>query len=172
MKLPEDVTLATATLDTPIGILRLAAIDAGLCGVLFPNQEVAVPDATGSARSRRHLDGSRRALERYFAGKLKQFSDVTLAPFGTAFQASVWMALRTIPFGETRTYGAIAASIGKPKAVRAVGLANGCNPLPIIVPCHRVVGADGTLTGFGGGLPTKSWLLAHEGIVLAPRRRR
>lgn len=172
MKLPEDKTLATGTLDSPIGVLRLAAIDAGLCGVLFPNQELVVPDAAGTVRSRRHLDGSRRLLERYFAGRLKRFTGVTLAPVGTPFQTAVWMALRAIPFGQIRTYGAIAASIGNPKAVRAVGLANGCNPLPIIVPCHRVVGADGTLTGFGGGLPTKSWLLEHEGIVLAPRGRR
>lgn len=172
MKLQTDPTLATATLDTPIGVLRLAATETGLCAVLFPNQELTLPSATGTPAARAHVDRSRHALERYFAGRLRQFSGLTLAPHGTPFQTSVWMALRAIPFGETRSYGDIARGIGRPKAVRAVGLANGRNPLPIIVPCHRVVGADGTLTGFGGGLSTKSWLLAHEGITLAPRASR
>lgn len=97
----------------------------------------------------------------YFAGELMEF-DLPLAPCGTDFQQQVWLALRKIPFGETVSYQAIADAIGKPKAVRAVGAANGKNPLPIVVPCHRVIGSNGTLTGFAGGLGRKQWLLQHE----------
>jgi methylated-DNA-[protein]-cysteine S-methyltransferase len=109
-------------------------------------------------------------LTEYFDGQRQQF-DLLLAPFGTPFQLKVWRALQRIPFGETRTYGAIARDIGHPKAVRAVGAANGRNPLPIVIPCHRVIGHDGTLTGFGGGLETKRRLLAleqrHSGLFVA-----
>jgi methylated-DNA-[protein]-cysteine S-methyltransferase len=104
------------------------------------------------------------ALKEYFAGKRTEFEDLTLAPAGTTFQLSVWQALLQIPFGATRSYADIARAIGNPKGVRAVGLANGRNPIPVIVPCHRVIGSNGSLTGFGGGLPTKKWLLAHEGV--------
>jgi methylated-DNA-[protein]-cysteine S-methyltransferase len=107
-------------------------------------------------------------LAGYFAGERTRF-DLPLSPQGTAFQRKVWLALREIPFGATTTYGAIAADLGQPTASRAVGLANGRNPLAVIVPCHRVVGADGSLTGFGGGLPRKRWLLEHERSVLARR---
>ncbi|MFN4353750.1 methylated-DNA--[protein]-cysteine S-methyltransferase [Parvibaculum sp.] len=169
MKLPDDEALATAVLDTPIGRLRLAATDAGLATVLFPNQkDVSFPKREGSARARTHLDKAVKALEKYFEGKKKGFYDLTLAPSGTAFQLSVWRALSAIPFGETRSYAEIAREIGNPKGMRAVGLANGKNPIPIIVPCHRVIGADGSLTGFGGGLPTKKWLLEFEGLA-SPR---
>lgn len=165
MKLPDDPTLATVTLDTPIGRLRLAATETGLAAVLFPNQKDKVfPKREGSAKARAHLDKAANALSRYFEGKLTDFAGLTLAAEGTAFQKSVWAALARIPFGETRSYADIARAIGNPKGVRAVGLANGKNPLPIIVPCHRVIGADGSLTGFGGGLPTKKWLLEFEGI--------
>ena len=102
-----------------------------------------------------------RQLNAYFARELEDF-DLPLAPPGTAFQLEVWAALRAIPYGETVTYGELARRIGRPRASRAVGAANGANPLPIVVPCHRVVGADGSLTGFGGGLPIKSALLALE----------
>lgn len=101
-------------------------------------------------------------LEEYFAGT-RQIFELALAPGGTEFQQAVWNALRDIPFGETRSYGQIAEQIGRPRAVRAVGAANGANPLPIVVPCHRVIGANGKLTGFGGGLPAKEQLLALEG---------
>jgi methylated-DNA-[protein]-cysteine S-methyltransferase len=104
-------------------------------------------------------------LEAYFAGKLRQF-DLLLAPAGTAFQREVWGTLQTIPYGETLSYGELARRIGKPNAFRAVGAANGRNPLPIIIPCHRVIGANGSLTGFGGGLPVKRALLAIEGAPL------
>lgn len=105
-------------------------------------------------------------LEEYFAGRRQSF-DLPLAPEGTAFQRIVWQALTRIPYGETTSYGEVARRIGKPQASRAVGLANGANPLPIIVPCHRVIGADGSLTGFGGGLDIKRKLLALEREVAA-----
>ena len=100
-------------------------------------------------------------LASYFAGD-RQWFDLDLAPRGTAFQLEVWQALRAIPYGETRSYGELAAQIGRPGASRAIGAANGNNPLSIVVPCHRVIGADGSLTGYGGGLPRKQWLLAME----------
>ncbi len=106
---------------------------------------------------------ARRALEAYFAGDLHALDGLSAQTGGTAFQRGVWAALRRIPAGQTRTYGGLAAGLGKPKAARAVGLANGANPIAVIVPCHRVVGSDGSLTGFGGGIERKRWLLAHEG---------
>jgi methylated-DNA-[protein]-cysteine S-methyltransferase len=104
----------------------------------------------------------RHALEAYFGGRLNALASIACATAGTAFQAAVWRALTTIPAGQTLSYAALAQRIGRPKAVRAVGLANGANPLGIVVPCHRVIGSDGSLTGYGGGLPRKRWLLQHE----------
>jgi methylated-DNA-[protein]-cysteine S-methyltransferase len=109
--------------------------------------------------------GTRDALQRYFGGALGALETIPVATGGTVFQRRVWSALRTIPAGRTLSYGALAAGIGAPKAMRAVGLANGANPVAIIVPCHRVVGANGALTGFGGGLHRKRWLLEHEGAL-------
>ena len=109
----------------------------------------------------------RQALEAYFAGELSGLAQIPWATGGTDFQRTVWQALTTIPAGETLSYGALAARIGRPKAVRAVGLANGANPVAIVVPCHRVIGSDGSLTGYGGGLPRKQWLLSHEGATFA-----
>jgi methylated-DNA-[protein]-cysteine S-methyltransferase len=109
--------------------------------------------------------GSR--LRAYFAGEYEAIEGVPVETGGTQFQRRVWLALRTIPVGTTLTYGALAARLGKPGAARAVGLAASLNPVPIVVPCHRVIGADGTLTGYGGGLTRKRWLLAHEGCPLA-----
>lgn len=103
-----------------------------------------------------------KALQAYFAGEIRAIDTLPTLTLGTDFQAKCWAALRKIPAGETRSYGQQAKMIGNPKAVRAVGLANGANPIGIVVPCHRVVGADGTLTGYGGGLPRKKWLLEHE----------
>jgi methylated-DNA-[protein]-cysteine S-methyltransferase len=100
-------------------------------------------------------------LRAYFAGELKQF-DLALETGGTPFQQRVWQALQSIPYGKTTTYGELASELGNPRAMRAVGLANGRNPISIIIPCHRVIGADGSLTGYGGGLSRKRWLLAHE----------
>jgi len=104
----------------------------------------------------------RGAVMAYFGGDAKALEGLAVRTNGTAFQREVWAALRTIPAGETRTYGQLAAAIGRPKAVRAAGLANGQNPIALIVPCHRVIGANGTLTGYAGGLERKRWLLAHE----------
>jgi methylated-DNA-[protein]-cysteine S-methyltransferase len=103
-----------------------------------------------------------KALDAYFAGQLDALDDVPVATAGTEFQRKVWRALRKIPAGETLSYGELAAKIGRPSASRAVGAANGSNPIAIVVPCHRVIGANGTLTGYGGGLPRKQWLLEHE----------
>ena len=101
----------------------------------------------------------------YFDGDLRGLDGLTVKTGGTAFQRAVWAALRAIPAGETRSYGQLAAAVGAPKAVRAAGLANGQNPVAVIVPCHRVIGANGTLTGYAGGLERKQWLLAHEGVA-------
>lgn len=108
----------------------------------------------------------RKAVRGYFSGDLSAFDGVEVRTGGTDFQRSVWKALRDIPAGETRSYGQLAAAIGAPKAVRAVGLANGANPVGVIVPCHRVIGSSGKLTGYAGGLERKRWLLAHEGGAL------
>lgn len=108
---------------------------------------------------------ARQALEAYFAGDLRALDGLDARTGGSVFQRSVWAALRRIPAGRTRTYGDLASSLGKPKAARAVGLANGANPISVIVPCHRLVGADGSLTGYGGGIERKRWLLAHEGAL-------
>jgi methylated-DNA-[protein]-cysteine S-methyltransferase len=110
-------------------------------------------------------DRIRRPLERYFEGELRALSEVPFRSEGTPFQLSVWDALTKIPVGETTSYGALAERIGKASAVRAVGLANGANPISVVVPCHRVIGSDGSLTGYGGGLERKRWLLRHEGAL-------
>lgn len=114
----------------------------------------------------------RAAVEAYFSGDLVALDGLTVRTGGTVFQRAVWAALRAIPAGQTRTYGQLAAAIGAPKAVRAAGLANGQNPVAVIVPCHRVIGANGTLTGYAGGIERKQWLLAHEGVQTAPPQRR
>lgn len=167
MKIRMTETMATKRLGTPIGELRLAANEEGLVAVLFPIDEQELPAAQGTASARAHLADASTALQEYFAGRRTSFEAVKLAPSGTDFQRQVWQALSGIPFGQTVTYGHIASRIGRPTAVRAVGLANGQNPLPIIVPCHRVIGSNGALTGFGGGLPTKKWLLEFEGALNA-----
>lgn len=109
----------------------------------------------------------RRPIEAYFDGELDAIDAIPVQAAGTPFQTAVWAALRTIPSGATMSYGALASQIGRPSAMRAVGLANGSNPIAIVVPCHRVIGADATLTGYGGGLERKRWLLAHEGVEVA-----
>lgn len=111
-----------------------------------------------------------RALDAYFTGALEAIASVAVATNGTPFQRQVWAALRQIPTGRTTSYGALAVRIGRPKAVRAVGLANGANPISIIVPCHRVIGSDASLTGYGGGIERKRWLLAHERASLGENR--
>lgn len=111
-----------------------------------------------------------KALHSYFSGDYAALDAIPTATGGTAFQRDVWAALREIPPGTTMSYGGIAARIGRPKSVRAVGLANGSNPIALVIPCHRVIGASGALTGFGGGLPRKKWLLEHEGVLPRPLR--
>lgn len=160
------------TIDTPVGELLLTASDDGLTGIHFPRTtEGHRPDAGWQrASAARHAAASgaiaaaRAELDAYFAGTLTTFT-VPLAATGTSFQQRVWSALRDIPFGETISYLELARRVGDPKAVRAVGGANGRNPIPVIVPCHRVIGADGSLTGFGGGIERKRWLLHHEGAL-------
>jgi len=110
---------------------------------------------------------ARRALEAYYAGTLSALDTVRVQTSGTAFQREVWTALRAIPAGTTTTYGRLSVQLGRPKAMRAVGMANGANPIGIVVPCHRVIGADASLTGYGGGIERKHWLLTHEGVRIA-----
>jgi methylated-DNA-[protein]-cysteine S-methyltransferase len=148
--------------DSAIGPLTLASDGQALTGLAFETQSHPVRALDGAEPGRdKVLDEARRQLDLYFAGKLKTF-DLALNPQGTEFQKRVWMALRTIPFGKTVSYANIADEIGAPKAVRAVGGANGRNPIAVIVPCHRVIGANGSLTGFGGGMARKEFLLALE----------
>jgi methylated-DNA-[protein]-cysteine S-methyltransferase len=119
------------------------------------------------------ISNARRAIEAYFAGELSAIEALRTQTGGTDFQREVWRALRDIPVGETSSYGQLAASIGRPRALRAVGLANGANPVALVVPCHRVIGSDASLTGYGGGIERKRWLLEHEGVHLpTPRARR
>ena len=146
---------------TPIGKLTIAVDASGVRHVLFANNKY---DARGREQWKRDplaARATREQLEQYFAGERQAF-ELELNPAGTDFQRSTWFALAGIPFGTTCSYGELARKLGSPKAVRAVGAANGRNPIPIILPCHRVIGSDGSLTGFAGGLPVKQWLLAHE----------
>lgn len=148
-------------LDTPIGRLLLVADEHGLRHIDFPRADQGRRIAPDWRRDRRWLGVAIEQLTTYFEGRLHAF-DLALAARGTPFRQTVWNELVQIPYGETISYGELARRIGDAGASRAVGAANGANPLPIIVPCHRVIGANGKLTGFGGGLPTKQWLLAHE----------
>jgi len=147
--------------DSPIGELLLAGDDAGLAVIGFPKGSMRRNPEPDWIFNERKLATARRQLREYFAGKRREF-DLPLHLSGTEFQVSVLKALQEIPYGETVSYGEIARRIGRPKAVRAVGAANGRNPLPIVVPCHRVIGSTGDLTGFGGGLDTKEALLRLE----------
>ncbi|MBS0213843.1 MAG: methylated-DNA--[protein]-cysteine S-methyltransferase [Proteobacteria bacterium] len=153
---------------TPIGTLTVAADTVGLRYILFPTNAHDAPGRESWVRNPEPLREARRQLQDYFHGKRRRF-DLPLAPVGTPFQIHVWTTLAAIPFGTTWSYRDLAAQVGKPTATRAVGAANGRNPLPIVLPCHRVIGADGSLTGFGGGLPIKRFLLEHEGALARPR---
>lgn len=160
------MTYATTIVPSPTGDLTLIASDAGLAAILWDD------DARMQARYAPRIENpehpviaaAARQLAEYFAGTRTDF-DLPLAPAGTDFQRAVWMELLTIPYGETRSYADIAHAIGRPTATRAVGAANGRNPLPIVTPCHRVIGSSGALTGFGGGLPNKILLLDLESRV-------
>ena len=144
-------------LPSPVGELTLTEENGALTGLYFG----ARPG--GEEGPSPLLEEASRQLQAYFAGQRQAFS-LPLAPRGTAFQLQVWQALQTIPYGEVRTYGEIARAIGKPKACRAVGMANGRNPLPVFIPCHRVIGTNGSITGYSGGLEKKRFLLRLEGI--------
>ena len=152
-------------LDSPIGELLLVGDDDGLRGVHMTPHTGRHGVGAGWRRDDAALAETRRQLEDYFAGELTEFS-LPLAPEGTAFQRLVWDGLGAIPYGQTCSYGALAERIGAPGAARAVGLANGRNPIAVVVPCHRVIGADGSLTGYGGGLERKRFLLDLEAGVL------
>jgi methylated-DNA-[protein]-cysteine S-methyltransferase len=153
--------LFTTTLKSPVGPLRLIATEGALTGIYLENHKGA-PELVASEREDHPvLLAARRQLEEYFAGERVAF-ELPLEPVGTPFQKTVWAALREIPLGVTWSYANLARRIGRGGAARAVGSANARNPLSIIVPCHRVVGADGKLTGYAGGVPVKRWLLEHE----------
>ena len=148
---------------SPVGPLLLVASDTHLRAIWFSTPRHPLPrDIELSEGDNQVLRETRAQLDAYFAGSRRVF-ELPLQPVGTAFQREVWSMLERIPYGETWSYGELARRIGKPAAMRAVGAANGRNPIPIVVPCHRVIGADGSLTGFGGGLPTKQFLLQLEG---------
>jgi methylated-DNA-[protein]-cysteine S-methyltransferase len=159
-----SVDTVTTTFDSPLGRIRLAANPQGLCGVWFEGHEDS-PDASHWAPDPNHalLQQATRQLGEYFAGQRRQFDLPLDLSAGTPFQQSVWRALLDIAFGQTCSYGTVSAAIGKPTAVRAVGGAIGRNPLSIVVPCHRVIGANGALTGYSGGMQRKVALLQLEG---------
>ena len=162
-------SLHSTTHPTPVGFLTLVASDQGLRAILWPKLSPAragihpIPRRTPDHPI---LMETAAQLDEYFAGSRTTF-DIPLDLHGTRFQLAAWRSLARIPFGTTTSYGRQAAALGIPKAARALGAANGANPVCIVLPCHRVIGADGSLTGFGGGLPTKQWLLDHEARVLA-----
>lgn len=176
-------TLTTVTIDTPIGPVGLAASGDSLVGVslgrAFEGSGVhtQLQRALGELRLEPAGDpaGAATRLRRFLAGDLAALEEQPVEMRGTEFQRAVWTALRRIPAGTTWTYSQLAEAIGRPTAVRAVGAANGANPVSLFVPCHRVIAADGTLWGYGGGLPAKAWLLRHEGALppdlLEPQQR-
>ncbi len=145
--------------DSPIGLIEIGGTPDGIISLFFVEERRSGVDTNGVCEE------AVKQISEYFAGSRQEF-DLPVMMDGTEFQLQVWQELRRIPFGQTVSYGDLARSIGKPSAVRAVGAANGDNPVSIIVPCHRVIGSDGGLTGYGGGLPRKQWLLKHEGGLL------
>jgi methylated-DNA-[protein]-cysteine S-methyltransferase len=156
--------IAHRDIETPVGVLRLEVAVGHVVCIRFCGK--TAPQAPSSARTveRETLDRASNQLHEYFAGQRRTF-DLPMVPRGTAFQLACWKALGDIAFGDVISYGEQARRIGRPRALRAVGQANNANPLPIVVPCHRVIGASGTLTGYGGGLEVKRWLLQHEGVL-------
>jgi methylated-DNA-[protein]-cysteine S-methyltransferase len=158
-----DATAATIV-DSPVGRLYLAATDEGLTHILFlAGTDDEPPARPGTGEAARVVRETARQLAEYFSGGRTRF-DVPLAPVGTPFQIAAWTGLADIPYGRTISYAELARRLRRPTAVRAVGAANGANPIPIILPCHRVIGADGSLAGYGGGLDTKRRLLSLEGV--------
>jgi len=168
-------------MSTPCGELLIATDDEGaLRGLDWVDHEFRLrqllkqqysKDAVQLTADSRAVSDASQLLGSYFAGDLRAIDSLVVRTGGTPFQREVWAALRTIPAGQTLSYGALASRLNRPSAMRAVGMANGSNPVSIVVPCHRVIGADGSLTGYGGGLPRKRWLLEHEGVRIADFRR-
>ena len=161
LKAVTDAEIAYDFFDSPIGPLVVAVEADAIAFLLLPKNGKPAHVAPDWHRAPARLREARAQLAAYFAGQLLAF-DLALAPRGTAFQRSVWDQLVQIPYGDTTSYIELARRLGNPNAMRAVGAANGANPIAIIVPCHRVIGHDGQLVGFGGGLPAKRWLLDHE----------
>ena len=152
-------------IDSPVGPLLLAASDAGLHAIEFAeNRHPVKRSEDWHQGAHPSLTEAHRQLDEYFAGTRRVF-DLPLSPQGTDFQREVWNTLASIPYGQTISYAQLAQRIGKPSAMRAVGAANGRNPLPIVLPCHRVIGSNAALTGYGGGLQRKRWLLEHEKAI-------
>ena len=158
-----DVEIRELRFESPIGELRLAASAEALVGVYLDDHS-GWAAATSQGRGHPVLEEARSQLRDWFAGRRTVF-ELPLEPRGTPFQLTVWRALTEIPYGKTISYHQLAAAVGRPTAARAVGAANARNPLAIVVPCHRVIGASGALTGYAGGLPRKRWLLEHERTV-------
>ena len=150
---------------SPIGKLRVAVDERGLRYVLFDSNKHPPKHISDWLRDCSPTRQAREQLLQYFAGEIKTF-ELAISFDGTEFQQRTWNQLASIPYGKTWSYSDLAIRVGSPKAVRAVGSANGRNPIPIVLPCHRVIGSNGSLTGFGGGLPIKKWLLEHEGVRL------
>jgi methylated-DNA-[protein]-cysteine S-methyltransferase len=167
-------TIMTAELDSPIGAIRMAATDRGLCALEFTDQwykaERRLARRFGGVDLKRaeNPHDAVEALAAYLRGDLRALDAVAVDPGGTPFQQKVWQVLRTIQAGQTLSYGQLAAAVDLPTGPRAVGAANGSNPVSIIIPCHRVIRSDGSLCGYGGGLERKHWLLTHEGVKLGP----
>lgn len=161
MTVKTTTVVKTTTFDSPVGVLTLTAEDGLLTGLHMEDQRHAPPGSDDWEPDERAFEAVLGQLDDYFSGRLTDF-DVPMSMRGTEFQRSVWAGLSTIPYGDTWSYAQLAGKIGRPRACRAVGLANGRNPIGIIVPCHRVIGANGSLTGYGGGLDRKRWLLDHE----------
>jgi len=181
---PPESPRASVTFDTPIGRLHVEADSEAVRGVGFVRPAAAAASADGAAAdgaappaARALVERAARELGEYFDGTRREFT-VPVAPLGTRFQQRVWRALQRIPFGATASYGEIARAVGRPRAARAIGAANHVNPIAVIVPCHRVIGVDRSLVGYGGGLDKKEWLLRHEGasavagVASAPEKRK
>lgn len=175
MSAPQSVLIRVASCASPVGDITLAVKDGALCALGFADHWEALRAwlerrfAAKAIRWEGDTDpcGFTTRMRAYVAGELHALDDMPVDPGGTPFQHQVWMALRQIPVGRTMSYGDLAQLIGTPTASRAVGAANGANPISIVIPCHRVIGTNGKLTGYGGGLHRKRWLLGHEGLQLA-----
>jgi methylated-DNA-[protein]-cysteine S-methyltransferase len=163
--------IAIDHIDSPVGPLGIAERAGRICLLHFGGDDSSVDAAIarwypGEPSARRSIPGVKQTLRRYFAGDIAAIDTIDVELNGTEFQKAVWTALRRIPAGSTISYGELARRIGRRSAIRAVGAANGANPVALIVPCHRVIGSDGSLTGYGGGLDRKRWLLSHEGVSM------